>query len=277
MAEYELRLKDDHSAQLSCCRPFCCPKQGLHLVKVVMWSVLCATILAQKCTTICAQQPTLIQSDLAPAAVGDLALENLLHPNFVAHIESILWTEPGKHSDRSFALIGSAIPLSSERKLAACLDTGPSHVANVALGMHGGEPIRSAPAWEQALSLAGRVEQPALVLFWHANVVWKRSLIIDRYCCFQEGESSKQKSYRVLCELPREVQPSDLEALKCVSELVLAQFTPQRVAHRRALLERERTIHTLEAEIVAEQARQLVLRLRTQVRENRLVSYPALA
>ena len=83
--------------------------------------------------------------------------------------------------------------------------------------------------------------------------------------CMQEGETTKQKSYRVLVKLPREVQPSDMDALKGVSELVLAQFTPQRVAHRRALLERERTIHTLEAEPVADQPCHLVLRLRTQV------------
>lgn len=81
----------------------------------------------------------------------------------------------------------------------------------------------------------------------------------------QEGETSKQKSYRVLCELPREVLPGDFEALSAVSELVLAQFTPQRVAHRRALMERERTIHTLTAEPVPDQPRHLLLRLRTQV------------
>ncbi|KAK9862754.1 hypothetical protein WJX84_007512 [Apatococcus fuscideae] len=109
-----------------------------------------------------------------------------------------------------------------------------------------------------------RLQQQLLEAATGVEVLHLKGASKDICKLLKDGETSKQKSYRVLCELPREVQPTDFEALSSVAELVLAQFTPQRVAHRRALLERERTIHTLAAEGVPDHPRHLLLRLRTQ-------------
>lgn len=50
------------------------------------------------------------------------------------------------------------------------------------------------------------------------------------------GESEKQKSYEVTCRLPVPVTPEMLAALSGTRELLLQQTTPERVAHRRAML-----------------------------------------
>lgn len=81
----------------------------------------------------------------------------------------------------------------------------------------------------------------------------------------QAGEESKQKSYRAICELPEDVTAEHLEKINNTRDLLLAQNTPTRVAHRRALLVRERMVYTMHAERVPENPKQLVLELRTQV------------
>ena len=56
-----------------------------------------------------------------------------------------------------------------------------------------------------------------------------------------------------------------MEKINSSKDLVLAQNTPTRVAHRRALLVRERTVHTMRCTPVPEDSHKLVLNLRTQV------------
>ena len=52
----------------------------------------------------------------------------------------------------------------------------------------------------------------------------------------QAGESEKQKSYEVTVRMPAPVTPDMLAALSAMREVLLQQTTPERVAHRRALL-----------------------------------------
>jgi hypothetical protein len=54
----------------------------------------------------------------------------------------------------------------------------------------------------------------------------------------QAGEAEKQKSYEVTCRLPVPVTPALLAGLSATRDLLLQQTTPERVAHRRALLVR---------------------------------------
>lgn len=63
----------------------------------------------------------------------------------------------------------------------------------------------------------------------------------------KEGECAKQKSYDALIELPVPVTPSILESVAGIRDLVLKQTTPTRVERRRAMLVRERAVHTASA------------------------------
>ena len=54
----------------------------------------------------------------------------------------------------------------------------------------------------------------------------------------QAGESEKQKSYEVTVRMPAPVTPEMLASLSAMREVLLQQTTPERVAHRRALLVR---------------------------------------
>lgn len=55
----------------------------------------------------------------------------------------------------------------------------------------------------------------------------------------QAGESEKQKSYEVTVRMPAPVTPDILASLNAMRDVLLQQTTPERVAHRRALLVRE--------------------------------------
>lgn len=88
-------------------------------------------------------------------------------------------------------------------------------------------------------------------------------VLLERYYG-QEGEQRKRKSYDALCELPCEVTPALQEKINSCSELQLKQTTPTRVAHRRADLVRERAIYCMSCVSVADQPKQLRLRLTAQ-------------
>ena len=81
----------------------------------------------------------------------------------------------------------------------------------------------------------------------------------------QAGEESKQKSYEAICELPGEVTQEHLNTINTTKDLLLAQTTPTRVAHRRAMLVRERMVYSMSADLLPDKPKQLILKLRTQV------------
>ncbi|KAK9830622.1 hypothetical protein WJX81_006632 [Elliptochloris bilobata] len=78
------------------------------------------------------------------------------------------------------------------------------------------------------------------------------------------GESEKQKSYEVTVRMPAPVTPEMLASLSAMREVLLQQTTPERVAHRRALLVRPRMVHEMCAAPLEGDPCGLVLRLRTQ-------------
>ena len=80
----------------------------------------------------------------------------------------------------------------------------------------------------------------------------------------QEGEQHKQKSYEAVCWLPCEVTPEIVARINNTKDLMLAQHTPTRVAHRRALLTRERTIYSMRCQPVPGDSHKCILHLRTQ-------------
>ncbi|KAK9809078.1 hypothetical protein WJX72_009057 [[Myrmecia] bisecta] len=80
----------------------------------------------------------------------------------------------------------------------------------------------------------------------------------------KDGETDKQKSYTALCRIERAVTPDDVALLNSQKDLLLKQYTPTRVAHRRALMVRERLIHEMRGEPVPGSPNYLVLTLRTQ-------------
>uniref|UniRef100_A0A6B2L465 tRNA pseudouridine(55) synthase n=1 Tax=Arcella intermedia TaxID=1963864 RepID=A0A6B2L465_9EUKA len=66
-----------------------------------------------------------------------------------------------------------------------------------------------------------------------------------------EGETSKKKHYRCLVKLSPSLQdPSQLEKLNSLEAIVIKQKTPIRVLHRRTLLTRERTIHSIKCHYI---------------------------
>ena len=81
----------------------------------------------------------------------------------------------------------------------------------------------------------------------------------------KEGEQSKQKSYEAICKLPSALTPEMIQQINGQTNLLLQQNTPQRVAHRRALLIRERMIYAMRCEAVETDPTLLKLNLRTQV------------
>lgn len=81
----------------------------------------------------------------------------------------------------------------------------------------------------------------------------------------QDGEQNKQKSYEAICQLPCELTQDMVKKINSCTNLLLGQNTPQRVAHRRALLLRERMVYTMQCSPLEEDATMFKLNLRTQV------------
>ncbi|KAJ8389921.1 hypothetical protein AAFF_G00113900 [Aldrovandia affinis] len=78
----------------------------------------------------------------------------------------------------------------------------------------------------------------------------------------KEGEEEKTKSYGALIWTQRPIEKDDIEFIKDIKELKIAQKTPLRVLHRRPLAVRPRIIHTMTAQFL--DAHHFHLNLRTQ-------------
>jgi len=80
----------------------------------------------------------------------------------------------------------------------------------------------------------------------------------------KHGESDKAKRYAAVCWLPhRPVSDADIAAINNAGKVVIKQWTPVRVLHRRANLERERVVDELYAEKVEGKEQYFVLKMRT--------------
>eukprot|EP01104_Vermistella_antarctica_P021223 TRINITY_DN943_c0_g1_i1.p1 TRINITY_DN943_c0_g1~~TRINITY_DN943_c0_g1_i1.p1 ORF type:complete len:716 (+),score=154.53 TRINITY_DN943_c0_g1_i1:138-2285(+) len=68
----------------------------------------------------------------------------------------------------------------------------------------------------------------------------------------QAGAAEKQKAYRCVVKVDRVITPDSLRPLRTITDLELVQTTPVRVLHRRAHLERVRTIYRMDAFFIDE-------------------------
>ncbi|XP_062558792.1 putative tRNA pseudouridine synthase Pus10 [Armigeres subalbatus] len=80
----------------------------------------------------------------------------------------------------------------------------------------------------------------------------------------KHGEEDKRKFYRALCVLDRPVSLEVLKALNTEEPFVIEQWTPLRVLHRRPLLPRPRTIHSVKAMACQNNERAIVIDVVTQ-------------
>lgn len=63
----------------------------------------------------------------------------------------------------------------------------------------------------------------------------------------KSGEEDKKKIYRALCTLNNDVTLDVLKTLNIEEKFDIQQWTPLRVLHRRTLMRRPRTIHSVKA------------------------------
>ena len=75
----------------------------------------------------------------------------------------------------------------------------------------------------------------------------------------KEGEEGHRKEYRCCVILSRALAAADVAMLNGTTELVCQQLTPMRVLHRRTLMVRERTIHSMRAVLLSPKMLQLDL------------------
>lgn len=80
----------------------------------------------------------------------------------------------------------------------------------------------------------------------------------------KHGEESKRKFYRALCVLEAPVTVDVLKALNIDEPFVIDQWTPLRVLHRRPLLSRPRTVHSVKAFACRRNERAIVIDVVTQ-------------
>ncbi|KAM7517328.1 hypothetical protein LguiA_006911 [Lonicera macranthoides] len=80
----------------------------------------------------------------------------------------------------------------------------------------------------------------------------------------REGEAEKQKQYTALVWIPRSLTDDDLKTISSLEDLQILQRTPIRVLHRRSPLEREKIIHWMNIERIAESPQYFLLHLCTQ-------------
>lgn len=76
--------------------------------------------------------------------------------------------------------------------------------------------------------------------------------IVDRGACqkyLKEGEEDKTKTYQALCCLTRPYTEKDFSVVAATKDLVLTQWTPIRVLHRRTLSDRKRSVYKMWAEV----------------------------
>jgi len=67
----------------------------------------------------------------------------------------------------------------------------------------------------------------------------------EKFQEMKDGVEDKKKSYRCVVWVSRALDPENLEPLSHITDLVVSQQTPIRVLHRRAQLNREKTIHCM--------------------------------
>ncbi|XP_065085561.1 putative tRNA pseudouridine synthase Pus10 [Ochlerotatus camptorhynchus] len=80
----------------------------------------------------------------------------------------------------------------------------------------------------------------------------------------KHGEENKRKFYRALCVLEKPVTLEVLKALNMDEPFVIDQWTPLRVLHRRPLLSRPRTVHSVKACACKTNERTIVIDVVTQ-------------
>ncbi|CAN0847758.1 tRNA pseudouridine synthase Pus10 [Linum grandiflorum] len=79
-----------------------------------------------------------------------------------------------------------------------------------------------------------------------------------------EGESEKQKQYCALVWISRPLEDEDVQSIITLNDMKISQRTPIRVLHRRSPLDREKIIHWMKIERVAESCQYFLLHLCTQ-------------
>lgn len=78
----------------------------------------------------------------------------------------------------------------------------------------------------------------------------------------KEGEDTKRKAYRAVVWSANPMTPELVDAIASVGEITIDQLTPIRVLHRRSLMNRKKTIHTMKAELI--NPHYAILELQTQ-------------
>lgn len=86
----------------------------------------------------------------------------------------------------------------------------------------------------------------------------------EGWALVQEGEAEKQKQYAALVWTSRPLENDDFLSISSLKDLKILQRTPIRVLHRRSPLEREKIIHWMKIEKVAENSQYYLLHLCTQ-------------
>lgn len=94
----------------------------------------------------------------------------------------------------------------------------------------------------------------------------KNLKILDNkgWALMREGEAEKQKQYAALVWISRQLNDDDLKTLSSLQEMQILQKTPIRVLHRRSPLGREKVIHWMKVEKIAESCQYFLLHLCTQ-------------
>ncbi|KAF2310169.1 hypothetical protein GH714_007022 [Hevea brasiliensis] len=86
----------------------------------------------------------------------------------------------------------------------------------------------------------------------------------EGWTLMHEGEAEKQKQYCALVWISRPLEDQDLQSIASLKDLQILQKTPIRVLHRRSPLEREKIIHWMKIETIAESSQYFLLHLCTQ-------------
>ena len=73
-----------------------------------------------------------------------------------------------------------------------------------------------------------------------------RAMVAD----LKQGEEHKQKSYLAICRLSAPPDAAKLAALNAMTDILLQQQTPTRVAFRRADLTRPRLVHSISCHVI---------------------------
>lgn len=84
------------------------------------------------------------------------------------------------------------------------------------------------------------------------------------WALMREGEMEKQKQYAAIVWISRPLEDEDLQNICALKEMKISQKTPIRVLHRRSPLEREKIIHWMKIERLAESSQYFLLHLCTQ-------------